>query len=148
MGKLKVFVESEVKGTPEKAIVGDATITICHLTHQVMKGCSLANPKVHISARVLKHLYDKKPAEEFDTLVKHAWKIARFPNQVYANKNSKRGDLLFVRWIKCNLYACSIEIGDSELAVVTLFRVRKERYLNNYRLIWSWKDGDPSSSGV
>lgn len=93
----------------------------------------------------MKHLYDKKPAEEYDFLVCNIYKIVKYPDRIYKNKDPKRGDLCFLKKLKGYNYLCSLEVADDELTVITAFRVRKESYLNNYELLWSWRGDIPSS---
>ena len=136
-----------IRGTAKEAIVANKRIMLCILTHSVIKGCGFADGSVYISTRMLKHMYDKKPAEEFDFLIDNAHKIIKYPTHVYKNRDGKRGDFCFVKEMGGIKYLCSIEVQKNghELEVATAFRIRKENYLNNYELLWSWRDDDPSS---
>lgn len=141
-----------IKGTLEKAIVKDITILLCNLTLAVEKAGNFHTRKIYLNTRILKHLYDKKPAEEFDFIIKNVYSIVKYPNHIYKNRDSKRGEICFVKDIGGIKYFCSIETSDDLDSanvkmnyVVTVFRLRKESYLNNYQLLWSWK-GDNSSS--
>lgn len=145
---LKNIFEKHIRETPEKAIVSDITILLCQLTkkvHLTLEEFLISNDRVYINTRSLKHLYDKKPAEELDCLLKYASAIIRFPDTLYKNKNQKRGDICFVKNIKNENYLCSLENQKEGFFVVTLFRLRKESYLKNFEHLWSWKDGTPSS---
>lgn len=147
------LVELYIKGTEAEAIVPLVTTYLCHLTFAVIKGVNLQHQKVYISTRVVKHLYDRKPAEEFEFLTNHIHKIVKYPDRIYMNKNSKRGDYGFVKILDKELYFCAVEeVEDmtedgetSGLCVVTAFRLRKPNYLNNYKLLWSWRGDIPSS---
>ena len=66
---LKDLHEAHIKGTIKKAIVTDKTVIVCHLTFAVMKALNCDKGKVYINTRVLKHIYDKRPAEEYDTIL-------------------------------------------------------------------------------
>ncbi len=149
----KAFTE-HIEGTDPEAIVVDLTLYLTNLTLATRQGCNLTVAKVHITTRVIKHLYDRKPAEEFDVVLKNLAKIVRFPDRVYLNKDSKRGTLCFFKTIGKFMYLCSIETKTTDLEdgsaeemnyVVTCFRVRDENYLKGYELLWSWKGDIPSS---
>lgn len=151
---VKNLFEKHIHGTSEKAIVADVTVSICKLTVTVnkqMERIFKCDCRVYINARVLKHLYDKKPAEEFEFIVDNIHKIAKYPDCIYKNKNPKRGDVCLTKKINGENYICSLELceredgGAKELFVVTSFRIRKENYLNNYELLWSWRDDTLSS---
>jgi len=142
----RLFV-NHVKGTAKEAIVADRRALICHLTKAVLAGINLEMIKVYITTRVIKHLYDKRPAQEFDLILKKAYNIIREPDEIYKNLDPKRGEYGFVKKIGNQLFFCSIEIekGDG-LAVATIFKLSKpESYLKNYKSLWRWKDGTPSS---
>lgn len=149
MSNVERAFERYVKGTPKKAIVTNLTIVLCTLTNQVEKVCEFETSKVHITTRMLKKNYDKRPNEENDILLAYGWKIVRFPDHVYKNKDGKRGHYFLVKRMKNHLYGASIEVEKTEesymLYVATMFRIQKDSYLNGYNLIWSWKGGDPSS---
>lgn len=150
---VKLF-KLHVEGTEAKGLVVDKTILLCNVTKAVAKACKLKSEKIYINTKVLKHLYDKKPAEEFDFIIHNLQTIAKYPDTIYKNIESKRGSFIFVKELKNDKYLCSIEIVDNfkineviEDAnfIATSFRVRNENYLKKYELMWSWKDGRPSS---
>ncbi len=141
-----------IRGTPEKSIIQNVTILLCKLTRIVQKEGNFDNPKIYINTRVLKHIYDKRPAEEFDFIIHNLFQIVRFPEQIYKNKDAKRGEISFVKTVNCIKYFCSIEktetldtTNNKMNFIVTAFRIRKESYLEGYKLIWSWRS-DISSS--
>lgn len=137
-----------IKGTEEKAIVVEQKVLFCHLTMAVFRGCDIGTRKVHINTRVIKHLFDKKPAEEFHAIVTNAYVIVRYPDEVYTNRSGKRGDICFVKKVKDKKYLCSLEIlkvdRDNqefiEAHIVTIFRVRTNDYLKKYELLWKWQE--------
>jgi hypothetical protein len=145
---LELF-ESRIKNTKEKEIVALESVYICRLTRAVLSVLGFSDSKVHINTKVLKHLYDKKPAEEFDFVIRNLHTIIKYPDHIYKNKISKRGDFCLVKEVKNFKYLCSVEFcedGDEmKICVVTVFRVRDEAYLKKYELLWSWKVGLPSS---
>ncbi|MEK7104316.1 MAG: hypothetical protein AAB842_02865 [Patescibacteria group bacterium] len=166
---LKDFFERYVKGTPYKAIVIDRKIFLCHLTNAVCDGIEITNNigKVYVTSRALKHLFDKKPAEEFFFLVDNLHKIVKYPDKIYQNKASKRGGYCLVKRIGGLDYLCSIEVvklppavfglaefgvseyGEcnemEEVQIATAFRLRDDDYIKKYTPLWSWEDGIPPS---
>ena len=147
----KVLVELYEKyiyGTPPKTIVADKTILLCHLTWAVAKAIGAATMRVYVNTRMLKHLYDSRPAEEFVFIIENLHTVIKYPDQIYENRDSKRGDLCFVKELKGKRYIASMEMLKEEgkkIFVATAFRLRKENYLANYKMLWSWRDDHPSS---
>lgn len=143
--------EKYIAGTLPKAIVVDLTVLLCDLTiatqselekHVTIDG---GTQRVYITTRVLKHLYDAKPAEEYDFIICNLNKIIKKPDAVYKNKNPKRGEVILTKRLNGQLYICSLEKLEQGFMAVTAFRIRKESYLSNYKLLWRWKDDTPSS---
>jgi len=145
-----------IRNTEEKAPVVERIAVLCKLTNAVKTAGNFPTHKIYVTTKALKHLYDRKPAEEFNAILKYLLPLVKFPDHIYAMKAGKRGDLCFVKKFRGLLYVCSIEITNDKDPdeqcegmnyVVTAFRLRKgkESYLNSYRLIWSWKGGFPSS---
>lgn len=141
---LTEIFEKHIKGTPERALVTERKVFLCHFTRAVSQAVFSGTTSVYVTTRVLKHLYDKKPAEEFHFLLNHLHKILAYPDFVYENKTGKRGHFCLVKNIKKEAYMCSVETGE-ESTVVTAFRVRDKSYLKSYKLLWSWEDGAPPS---
>ena len=143
-----------IQGTEEKAPVVLQTIHLCNTTNAVIKAINITNLKIHLTTKALKHLYDSKPAEEYEFILHHLVSIIKYPDEIYENKDSKRGDFAFVKTIKDSKYLASLETTKIALPdglieemnfVVTAFRVRKLNYLKNYKLLWNWKGDIPSS---
>lgn len=146
--------KKHIHGTEEKALVVEITILLCNLTNAVIKGCSFETAKVYITSKCLKHLYDKKPAEEYHCLIKYLPQIVKHPDLIYQNSAGKRGSLCFYKKIGKNAYLCTLEKGvnleesiEMDIAnfIATCFRLRDENYLKKYKLLWSWKGDNPSS---
>lgn len=134
--------------TPPKAIVINKAAFLCRLTWAVARAIGAQTMRVYVNTRMLKHLYDSRPAEEFIFIIENLHTIVKYPDQIHENKNSKRGDFCFVKELKGSRYIASIEIPKGEegkIFVATAFRLRKESYFNSYNLLWSWRDGHPSS---
>lgn len=135
-----------IKGTSKENMVPVIKVFICQLTVAVSKGIlnlrDSSHTKVYVNTRAIKHLYDKKPAEEYDFAINNTHKIIKYPDRVYMNKDTKKGNFLFVKKIKNEHWLCSLEQTYSDtLELITCFRIRKDTYLNNYNLLWSW-EGD------
>jgi len=143
-----------VKNTASKQPVFEETVFVCNLTNEVKKVCGLDSSRAYLNTKILKHLYDKKPAEEFDFIIRNVHTITKYPDKIYKNRASKRGAFCLVKKLKGDLYFCSIEVAqeisldgfaENRNYIVTCFRLRNENYLKNYELLWSWKGGVPSS---
>ncbi|MCD6233322.1 hypothetical protein J7J81_03030 [bacterium] len=114
---------------------------LCNLTYTVTKQVGLQEYyKVYINTKVLKHYYDKRPTFEYDLIINNLHKIVRYPDKIYRNKENKRGDYCFVKIIKNEKCLCVVEKGNRRLEVVTFYRIPKEKYLNSFSLVWSWRD--------
>lgn len=148
-GYVEAVFSQYIKGTPNGAIVRDMTIKLCTLTNEVRRAVHFPTANVHITTKVIKKHYDKRTAEENDFILKHGWRILHMPDEIYRNKDGKRGDYLFAKNINNSLYVASVEVStyadEPILYTVSIFRVRKLSYLGGYELIWSWKGGAPSS---
>jgi len=154
---LKELFEGYIEATSEKSVVENKTVLLCRLTNSVLNALGTVETKAYVTNRMLKHLFDSKPAEEFHFIVDHVHKVVKFPDRIYRNKNGKRGCFCFVKRVKNDEYLCSLEIVNEEKSVdistnvlggvyvVTAFRLRKPQYLNSYELVWSWKGDNPSS---
>ena len=147
------FYKKYIRGTAAKALVAEKTVFLCYLTRAVQQAGSFTGRKVYINTKVLKHLYDSKPAEEFEFVIHNLGIIVEYPDHLYKNRDAKRGSICLIKTINNAQYFCSLEIlpddpdGKKEECsyVVTAFRIRKENYLKDYKLLWSWKGDLPSS---
>ncbi|MDD3735290.1 MAG: hypothetical protein PHO31_02330 [Candidatus Pacebacteria bacterium] len=127
--------------TAEGALVQNISVFLCNLTYTVTREVNLEGyHKVYISTKVLKHSYDKRPAFEYDLIINEIHKIVKYPDKIYRNKEEKRGDYCFVKTVQNEKCLCVLEKGEQCLEVVTFYRVTKEKYLNSFSLVWSWRD--------
>ncbi len=127
--------------TAKGALVPNISVFLCNLTYAVTKGVDLEGyHKVYISTKVLKHSYDKHPTFEYNLIINEIHKIIRYPDYVYKNKENKTGDYCFVKIVKNEKCLCVLEKSEQCLEVVTFYRVTKEKYLNSFTLVWSWRD--------
>ena len=171
MNILKDFFNKYVENTTEKAVVAYKKMSLCLLTVAVSRGVNINCARhVYVTTRALKHLYDKKPAEEFLFIISHLREIVRYPDKIYRNLKEKRGEFCFVKRIGNSEYFCSIEIikispavwGEAvlcvsefgaikereEIQVATAFRLRDSKYIKNYTLLWDWGNGNPHRSAL
>ena len=132
--------KKHIRNTKEKSIVAEITIMLCNLTFAVAEGCSFKASKVYITSKCLKHLYDKKPAEEYDFILKNLIKIIKYPDRVYQNPSTKRGDISLLKTIHGETYFCTLEkdVKPTDIPeidyvnyIATCFRLRDEEYIKN-----------------
>ena len=143
---LQIFFEKYVHGTAERAYVLIDQLTLCIVTKKVAEVLGFHKRlTVSVSTRALKHMYDKKPAEEFSCILEAMAKVIRYPKEVYKNRSNKKGSYCFLGEYKNSEYICSIEIVNDEGEVVTCFRKRDAKYLREYILLWSREVDDPPS---
>ena len=99
---------------------------------------------VFISTKSLKHLFDKKPAEEFHFIMDYLHLLIENPDKIYRNKLEKHGDICLITHIRNSNYLCSLQkVSNKELQVVTAFRLRDENYIKKYTLLWNRGSGKP-----
>ena len=169
---LQELFEKYIKGTSEKAIVASRKILLCNLTYAVLDGVKIEESikGVYVTSRCLKHLFDRKPAEEFLFLLDNLHKIVRYPDKIYDNREGKRGCFCFVKRIGGFEYLASIEVvkfpatefGEAvfgvseygrcqeseEIHIATAFRLRDSNYIKKYTLLWDWGNGNPHRSAL
>lgn len=132
-----------VKNTAPKQIVFVTSLQLCNLTKKVFNDLKFNSNKVYLTTIMLKHMYDKRVAEEFDYLLYNLYKIIKYPDHVYKNKPGGTGDYFFTKTLENLLYGASIEVvNENGLFIVTAFRTT-ETYLKNFEKIWSWEGGNP-----
>ncbi len=149
---LHALFEECIKGTPKKAIIELKTILLCKLTNAVRKGGSFTVDEVFLTSKALKHIYDRRPQNEFTLILKYLPSLIKYPDHIRENKNGKRASICFTKKVDKNetILLCTLEIsknintGLEEICVVTAF-VANQRYLKDCKLMWSWKGGLPSS---
>jgi len=131
-----------VKNTKPGEIVINKTVLLCHINEKISRYIKLHEANVYISSKMLKHLYDKRSAQEYDCLLRNMYLIAKYPDLIYRNKGYKSGDFLFVKAIDGYCYTCSLQFVQKgfcrKLNLITAFSVKPE-YMRNFKLLWSWK---------
>ena len=145
---LKNFFGRYVEKTRYKAQVANRRLFLAQLdqTATDLFGIEYTNGGVCLTSKSLKHLFDKKPAEEFLFLIDHLYDIVKYPSRIYKNKDNRRGQYCLVTEVDGDEYLCAIEVvdtSDNEVFIPTAFRLRDERYLCNYTLLWDWGNGGP-----
>ena len=93
---------------------------------------------MYIKTRVLKHLYDKRNAQEYDFILDNLHLIIKAPDKLYLNKAGKRGEFAFYKVINNRSVLCPIEKNeiDDTYDVVTAFAGKNmEKYLKNFRVL-------------
>lgn len=138
-----------IQNTIRNGIVKECTVYMCAVRKIIRTHCSIRSKKVFITSLALKHMYDKRPAIEYDFLLKNLAKIVRNPDFVRKNSVSKRGSYCFVKRIRRVMYTVSLEDNvvyknENCSFIVTAFKTDRN-YLKKFPLIWSRRDGNPSS---
>jgi hypothetical protein len=138
-----------VRRTRAEMPVRDARVLVDVLNKNIIETIGLSLREVYITTRALKHLYDKKPAEEFDFAVDHASIMVKNPERLYKGKKDKRGGFCLVKNIEGDEYLMALDISLAKqnrgIYIVTIFRLRDRNYLKSYDLLWSRRDGAHSS---
>ena len=167
---LKNLFKRYIENTPEKAMVANRKVCLCGLTKAVTEGICINHSmkKVYITTRCLKHLFDKKPAEEFLFIIDNLHEVVKYPDKIYRNRKGKRGEFCLFKKIGNEEYLCSIEIkkvpnvafglGEyeddktefftKEIQIATMFRLRDPKYLKKYILLWDWGNGNPHRNAL
>ena len=150
MSGIHYLYDTCIKGTLKKAPIKLVSILLCRLNKQIRAVFNSNIIAVHINTRVIKHIYDKRPAEECYFCINNVRQTLKSPHQIYRNKSEKRGNYCFVKSIQGNRCFVSIEEGLNNensqpvFEVATIFRTT-ETYLKSYELLWEWKGGESSS---
>lgn len=148
--KIEKIFKTHVHGTFEAVIVRDALVVAGLLPNVLLEKLNVVSPRVYLATRVIKHLYDRRPAEEFDFLLENISDIIVHPDILYKNKCDKRGQFCLMKQLEDRQYFISLELVDGvhgkEVQIVTAFRVRSAPYLKEYNLLWSRRDGETHSS--
>jgi hypothetical protein len=118
----------------------NAPIELAHA--EVEKISLVCLEKAFISTWTLKHIYDKRPAQEFDFLMRNVGLILRDPDQIYKNKHRKSGDFCFVKNFLHNQYVCIVQQNLGRAEIVTFFRAN-EGYFDDYELLWERRTAEP-----
>lgn len=148
MGKLKLPHQQYVQGTLKKQLVPLLDIRIGRIPQALRNMPSPSGNAVYLSTRVLKHVYDKRTAQEFDFLLAGLPKIIASPDRMYRNKLGKREGYCLVRTHDNFFSFCLLErkvFSSRPRWEVVTFYVTDERYLAGYELVWERKDDESSS---
>lgn len=143
---IPILVNTYIRKTEKNSLVKLVQIHVCNLPNTVFADLGLFSNSVYINTRTLKHVYDKRTAEEFDFLIDTVHLILSQPDSIYKNKTGARGEYCFVKVMRNDKYLCSLQIAKNSTnsnrnEIVTFFRTG-DSYLKNYKLLWEWKDGN------
>jgi hypothetical protein len=139
---IKILHNKYVKRSLKKAFVYNDKTLLCKLRTNIAKDCKILSPQIIIKTRVLKHMYDKRPAQEYDFLLDYMKDILRNPHCIYKNTDSKRGSKCFVKEIYNSKYLVVIEEdGSKGNSIVTAFSV-DDSYLEKMEIVWHWEGGN------
>jgi hypothetical protein len=145
---LRKLHEELIKGTHPGADVEHKTVFLGYINPKAVRHIGIKHTGIYITSSCLKHLYDKRAAQEYDCLLNIIPKIVKYPDLVYKNKDIKRGDFIFVKAVNGFSYMSSLQSiknrESSKLSVVTAFAV-KPSYMRNFKLLWSWRGNTPHS---
>ena len=148
---LRKVVETYIRKTPWHGAVFNARVICGRLPQQIADIFEMSDRNIWANTRALKHIYDKRTAEEFDFICGDLSEMFHDPDAVYRNKTDKRGHFGILKRYGDLSYFVSVELMSSDLKkpvmeLVTVFRTRDRRYLNDYDLLWSRRDGATRSS--
>lgn len=148
--KLIWVVERHIKNTPRKGYVKDLRVKVCEMPHKLKSKIKAKGPKVYITTKSLKHMYDVRSAQEFDFIITNIEAAILHPLRVYRNKEGKTGNICFYKEFGNNAYFYILDSQTDSVYIVSAYRLseieeKRKNYLASYKLLWSWKGDLPSS---
>jgi hypothetical protein len=148
--KIEEVVSRYIKDTPRKGYVKDLRVKVCDIPRKLKGKLKVADKRVYVTTKSLKHLYDVRPAEEFDFIVSNIDSFILKPMKIYEDKAGKTGSVCFYKEIGEEAYFCILEVTPKSTHIVSAYRLsevleKRKNYLAGYKLIWSWKVDLPSS---
>lgn len=111
--RLKQLHNNHIRNTEKEAIVSIAEVSLCNLTNEVRDALGYTpegKTSVFVNTKILKHLYYKRTAQEYDKLLVNAHTFVKYPDKIFKNKDSKKGDLVFYKKMGEENWICSINI--------------------------------------
>ncbi len=148
------FYRLHIKGTAKSQIIALQRDFLCNVKPSLVKilcsNSTCTDSRVYLSTKSLKHVYDrhvydKRNISEFIIVLQNLTRIIKYPDEVRMNAQSKRGDFLFVKKVKGQLYFVSIQIElDGSIDVVSS-SATGESYTKKFTLLWSWGSANPPS---
>lgn len=148
--KLLWVIERYIKNTPRKGYVKDLRIKVCEMPHKFKTKVGAKDLRVYITTKSLKHMYDVRPAQEFDFLISNIEIAINHPQKIYKNKEGKTGNICLYSEFKKNACFYILDTKLSSIHIISAYRLsevlqKRENYLSGYKLLWSWKGDLPSS---
>jgi len=131
-----------IKNTTKTAEIPLKTISLCKLTNIIAESLNFSSKTVFLKTKVLKHMYDKRPAQEYDFLLRNLVKIVKYPDIIYKNMDHNRGNKCFAKTINNITYFVPLEEvkGLEANYIVTAFKV-EEDYIKKFEALWNWEGG-------
>lgn len=120
----KKHVESTTKELP---IVHERSY-LCNLKKKTFQASNLLSKKVYISSLTVKHLYDKRIAFEFFTIMDNIHNFLKYPDMICENKpgNKKRAEAAFIKKIDNHYFVCLLEndkkMGDTSVVTAHIIK--------------------------
>lgn len=132
-----------IRGTPRGDLVVKSEAFVSNVRTSVRKTFNANSSKVYITARSLKHIYERlyldlERPEIFSMVIQSMPKIMTYPDKICKNKPNKPGEYCFIKKIDGQVYLCSVEIVEGKFYVVTGFIPHKESYYNKLEVVWSF----------
>jgi hypothetical protein len=112
---IPILVDTYIRKTEKDSLVKLVHVHVCNLPNTVLADLRLISNRVYINTRTLKHIYDKRTAEEFDFLIDTVHLIISQPDSIYKNKNGARGEYCFVKVMRGAKYLCSLQTAKNSL---------------------------------
>jgi len=137
--KQKELHKRYIKNTEKGALVKEVRALLCHLGKWVRNILRVTEYKIYIKTRVLKHLYDRRNAQEYDFILENLMTIVKSPDKLYLNKSEKRGEFVFYKNINNRGILCSIQKNetDDSFDIVTAFTGKDlTSYLKNFEILY------------
>lgn len=129
-------------GTPKKSFVLETAVFVGNLKSGVLAATDLTSAKVHITSKVLKHIYDDRPPHHVDSIIDNLKKVIERPDKIFKNKkgSSKTADFAFLKNFTPDPVLVFIQKGKGvgPSWIVTGFLNKDKSYLKEYELIWEF----------
>jgi hypothetical protein len=138
--KLVWVIERYIKNTPRKGYVKDLRVKVCEMPHKLKSKIKAKDPRVYITTKSLKHMYDVRSAQEFDFIIANIEGVIMQPLRIYKNKEGKTGDVCFYSEFKNNAYFYILENQPDSIYIVSAYRLsdieeKRKNYLSGYKLL-------------
>lgn len=126
---MRRLFKKHVESTTKEGSVAYERSYLCNLKKKTLQASNLISKKVYISSLTVKHMYDKRIAFEFFTIMDNIHNFLKYPDMICENKpgNKKRADVAFIKKIDDHYFVCLLEndkkMGD--ISVVTAHIIKQ-----------------------